>query len=113
MLSSVFSFLHHVPIRSTFKRSIVVTSSKWANQVSTQQTTRSLNMVATTPKITENGTPTTDISQINIAEYELPTNNNSPNLLRMRHSTAHVMAMAVQKLFPQTRTATGPWTDNG
>lgn len=34
----------------------------------------------------------------------LPTNeDNAGNLLRIRHSTAHVMAMAVQKLFKGTK----------
>lgn len=43
----------------------------------------------------------------------LPTNNSSPNLLRMRHTTAHVMAMAVQKLFPNAQVTIGPWIENG
>lgn len=46
-------------------------------------------------------------------EEELPTNDSSPNLLRIRHSTSHVMAMAVQKLFPGTQVTIGPWIENG
>ena len=39
----------------------------------------------------------------------LPTNDdNAGNLLRIRHSTAHVMAMAVQKLFKGTKVRRGP-----
>ena len=34
-------------------------------------------------------------------------------LAAVRHSTAHVMAQAVQKLFPGTKTAIGPCIDNG
>ena len=34
---------------------------------------------------------------------ELPTNDGSENLLRIRHSSAHVMAMAVQRLFPKAQ----------
>jgi threonyl-tRNA synthetase len=34
-------------------------------------------------------------------------------LARMRHTCAHIMAMAVQKLFPGTKVATGPVTENG
>ena len=30
-----------------------------------------------------------------------------------RHSSAHVMAMAVQRLFPNAKTTIGPWIDNG
>lgn len=44
---------------------------------------------------------------------ELPTNESSPDLLKVRHTSAHVMAMAVQKLFPETQVTIGPWIDNG
>jgi len=44
---------------------------------------------------------------------ELPTNDNNPNLLRIRHTSAHVMAMAVQRLFPKAQVTIGPWVDNG
>lgn len=44
---------------------------------------------------------------------ELPTNDNNENLLRIRHSAAHVMAMAVQRLFPTVKVTIGPWIDNG
>ena len=43
----------------------------------------------------------------------LPTNDNSDTLLRIRHTSAHVMAMAVQKLFPDVQVTIGPWIDNG
>lgn len=43
----------------------------------------------------------------------LPNNENSPNLLRIRHSTAHVMAMAVQRLYPKVKVTIGPWIENG
>ena len=44
---------------------------------------------------------------------ELPTNENNENLLRIRHSSAHVMAMAVQRLYPKAQVTIGPWIDNG
>jgi threonyl-tRNA synthetase len=34
-------------------------------------------------------------------------------LLRLRHTCAHVLAMAVQRLFPETRVTIGPPTDTG
>ena len=34
-------------------------------------------------------------------------------LERIRHTCAHIMAMAVQKLFPGTKVAIGPVTDTG
>jgi threonyl-tRNA synthetase len=44
---------------------------------------------------------------------ELPTNDNDDELLRIRHSSAHVMAMAVQKIYPEAQVTIGPWIDNG
>ncbi|MDJ0617505.1 MAG: threonine--tRNA ligase [Calothrix sp. MO_192.B10] len=38
---------------------------------------------------------------------------NSERLERVRHTCAHIMAMAVQKLFPGTKVATGPVTETG
>jgi len=46
-------------------------------------------------------------------QIELPTNENSEQLLRIRHSAAHVMAMAVQRLWPDAQVTIGPWIDNG
>ncbi|HAZ43551.1 MAG TPA: threonine--tRNA ligase [Cyanobacteria bacterium UBA11371] len=34
-------------------------------------------------------------------------------LLRIRHTCAHILAMAVQKLFPETKVTIGPVVDNG
>jgi threonyl-tRNA synthetase len=44
---------------------------------------------------------------------ELPTNDNDEDLLKIRHSSAHVMAMAVQQIFPEAQVTIGPWIDNG
>ena len=38
----------------------------------------------------------------------LPKTSESDTLLRIRHSMSHVMAMAVQKLFPQARSRSVP-----
>jgi len=43
----------------------------------------------------------------------LPKTSESPQLLRIRHSMSHVLAMAVQKLFPKTQVTIGPWTESG
>lgn len=37
----------------------------------------------------------------------------SESLKKIRHTTSHVMAMAVQKLFPQVQVTIGPWIENG
>ncbi|MBO0347759.1 threonine--tRNA ligase [Phormidium pseudopriestleyi FRX01] len=43
----------------------------------------------------------------------LPRTGESPQLKKIRHTTSHVMAMAVQKLFPKAQVTIGPWIDNG
>ncbi|TVS02494.1 MAG: threonine--tRNA ligase [Cyanobium sp. PLM2.Bin73] len=43
----------------------------------------------------------------------LPRTSESEQLLRIRHSMSHVMAMAVQKLFPRAQVTIGPSTESG
>ncbi len=52
--------------------------------------------------------PPSDLLQIS-----LPTNENNPELLKIRHTTAHVMAMAVQRIYPDIKVTIGPWIENG
>lgn len=47
------------------------------------------------------------------AAIALPKTSESPQLLRIRHSMSHVLAMAVQKLFPRAQVTIGPWTESG
>jgi threonyl-tRNA synthetase len=47
------------------------------------------------------------------APIKLPRTSESEQLKRIRHTTSHVMAMAVQKLFPQAQVTIGPWTETG
>lgn len=42
-----------------------------------------------------------------------PSQTSAQTLLRIRHTCAHVLAMAVQILFPETKVTIGPWTDTG
>ena len=44
---------------------------------------------------------------------DLPTSSESEEMLRVRHSCAHIMAMAVQKLFKGAQCTIGPWIDHG
>ena len=44
---------------------------------------------------------------------KLPRTSESDTLKRIRHTTSHVLAMAVQKLFPKAQVTIGPWTENG
>jgi threonyl-tRNA synthetase len=43
----------------------------------------------------------------------LPRTSESEDLKRIRHTFSHVMAMAVQKLFPKAQVTIGPWIDYG
>ncbi|WP_066423480.1 threonine--tRNA ligase [Anabaena sp. 4-3] len=43
----------------------------------------------------------------------LPRTSESDTLKKIRHTTSHVMAMAVQKLFPKAQVTIGPWIENG
>jgi threonyl-tRNA synthetase len=43
----------------------------------------------------------------------LPKTSESEDLKRIRHTFSHVMAMAVQKLFPKAQVTIGPWIENG
>ena len=47
------------------------------------------------------------------AKIELPRTSESESLKKIRHTTSHVMAMAVQKLFPKAQVTIGPWIENG
>ena len=47
------------------------------------------------------------------AQVVLPKTSENEQLLKIRHSMSHVMAMAVQQLFPQARVTIGPWTETG
>jgi threonyl-tRNA synthetase len=46
-------------------------------------------------------------------KIHLPRTDESEKLKRIRHTFSHVMAMAVQKLFPKAQVTIGPWIDYG
>ena len=43
----------------------------------------------------------------------LPKTSESEILKKIRHTASHIMAMAVQKLFPRAQVTIGPWIENG
>lgn len=47
------------------------------------------------------------------ANIHLPKTDESDDLKRIRHTFSHVMAMAVQRLFPKAQVTIGPWTEYG
>ncbi|MBW4659683.1 MAG: threonine--tRNA ligase [Drouetiella hepatica Uher 2000/2452] len=46
-------------------------------------------------------------------KIHLPRTSESEPIKKIRHTTSHVMAMAVQKLFPKAQVTIGPWIENG
>jgi threonyl-tRNA synthetase len=46
-------------------------------------------------------------------KIHLPRTSESERLKKIRHTASHVMAMAVQKLFPKAQVTIGPWIENG
>lgn len=52
-------------------------------------------------------------NQAVVQPIKLPRTSESENIKKIRHTTSHVMAMAVQKLFPEAQVTIGPWTENG
>lgn len=47
------------------------------------------------------------------APIHLPKTSESERLKRIRHTTSHILAMAVQRLFPKAQVTIGPWIENG
>lgn len=48
-----------------------------------------------------------------LESIHLPRTSESETLKRIRHTFSHVMAMAVQRLFPKAQVTIGPWIDYG
>ncbi|HYW21877.1 MAG TPA: threonine--tRNA ligase [Nodularia sp. (in: cyanobacteria)] len=58
--------------------------------------------------------PNSSLSQSEQPEkIYLPRTSESETLKQIRHTASHVMAMAVQKLFPKAQVTIGPWIENG
>lgn len=53
-----------------------------------------------------------EVSQ-EVTPIKLPRTSESDKVKRIRHTTSHIMAMAVQKLFPKAQVTIGPWTETG
>lgn len=48
-----------------------------------------------------------------VTPIKLPRTSESDKMKRIRHTTSHIMAMAVQRLFPKAQVTIGPWTETG
>lgn len=54
-----------------------------------------------------------DSPSVQPEKINLPRTSESEGLKKIRHTASHVMAMAVQKLFPKAQVTIGPWIENG
>ena len=86
-----------------------VATSTWIRH---RKHVRTYNLYVTTEK-TSSADSNTDSVEESIFDIDLPSNENNEDLLKIRHSTAHVMAMAVQQVHPDAKVTIGPWIDNG
>ena len=75
-------------------------------------TRRSFRTLTRNFKSVSSDTANVIIPAENLFDISLPTNDDI-SLLKVRHSTAHVMAMAVQKIYPNFKVTIGPWIENG
>ncbi|MBC6423337.1 MAG: threonine--tRNA ligase [Hormoscilla sp. SP5CHS1] len=57
--------------------------------------------------------PESELEEVQPVKIQLPRTSESESLKKIRHTTSHVMAMAVQKLFPKAQVTIGPWIENG
>jgi len=65
------------------------------------------------PATTRDKRPSQPLVSPTPAPIHLPRTSESDQLLRIRHSCSHVMAMAVQRLFKTVQVTIGPWTETG
>lgn len=96
----VASFIPSAVRHATKASTPSVTSASFFNSVSTSSPISTARFMSTAEAPVEEA-------------LVLPTNENDNDLLKIRHSSAHVMAMAVQDAFPEAQVTIGPWIDNG
>lgn len=114
MLSSLFVVDAYMIQTSTTKTTL---SPQMHSRLLSKKSTF-MSMITTSTPTTKTTIPIKDTTENTIADDDvdimtLPTNENNIELLKIRHSSAHVMAMAVQTLFPAAQVTIGPWIENG
>ncbi|KAL5861776.1 hypothetical protein ACOSQ4_003072 [Xanthoceras sorbifolium] len=99
-------------LRLPLKRFVPVsTQLRYGHAALSASSTEASAVAAETPTL--GGTEQTQKTVEETQKIVLPTNESSEKLLRIRHTCAHVMAMAVQKLYPDAKVTIGPWIENG
>lgn len=82
----------------------------WCRAAAGQADTATVQPVPKSPPAVQ--TPN-DAGKKDLSQVALPVSDESDQLLRIRHSCAHLMAMAMQRMHRGTQVTIGPWTDNG
>lgn len=82
----------------------------WCRAAAGQADTATVQPVPNSPPAVQ--TPN-DAGKKDLSQVVLPVSDESDQLLRIRHSCAHLMAMAMQRMHRGTQVTIGPWTDNG
>lgn len=101
----VSSFTRYLPLRPTLRIGAKTINLRRAFSVGAKSATEVQNVPI--------GQLVVDASNAQLLAMELPTNENSMSLLKTRHTSAHILAMAVQKTFPKVKVTVGPWIDSG
>ncbi|XP_026392824.1 threonine--tRNA ligase, chloroplastic/mitochondrial 2-like [Papaver somniferum] len=111
--SKPFIFLHSSPLNTFISgaRNSVIKTRVYKNN--RKFCTISAVAIDLTETSSNESKENVEIENNPVQKVVLPTNDSSEKLLRIRHTCAHVMAMAVQKLFPNAKVTIGPWIDNG
>jgi threonyl-tRNA synthetase len=104
--SAFFSSVSRSRHQSTLAKGSMLISSRIIDQKTQFRFEQRKSLLATTTEVPQ-------VIDEEEAIVQLPTNDNDEELLRIRHSSAHVMAMAVQQLYPEAQVTIGPWIDNG
>ncbi len=121
---SLTAFVPNLSAKTALRRAVTTSSTTTSSVVGTSfpalADSRSLSTLlrlSVVPRPQSTRLFATTVAPEAIAEEEevivLPTNDNDEDLLKIRHSSAHVMAMAVQQIYPDAQVTIGPWIDNG
>lgn len=108
------ALLHNTPLRSpSILKNHLSFTRRTTGAGYTYSSTNTYRQVSSSTAEASDAKTTEAAKKQDPEPVELPTNDNDKELLKIRHSTAHVMAMAVQQSFPEAQVTIGPWIDNG
>ncbi|GMP53743.1 hypothetical protein CsSME_00019119 [Camellia sinensis var. sinensis] len=105
------------PLHSPSKTLFSISRTAFQRQIRVLALYHKRNGVSTSSAVATESIETASIAEdkeeISTEKIVLPTNDSSESLLRIRHTCAHVMAMAVQRIYPDAKVTIGPWIECG